>query len=122
MQGRVMSLKGKAGKKLDLPELFEELYRPDLIKKAVVVSQTNRKQAYGRSPRRALRPQRNRGDRGGSRTVPRLKNSSPGCEGATSRWRKKSTSAELEEGIFREVKQERKAESDAIRDRSHRKT
>jgi len=65
MQGRVNESEGKAGKKLDLPELFEELYRPDLIKKAVVVSQTNRKQAYGPQPRRALRPQRNRGDRGG---------------------------------------------------------
>jgi len=47
MKGRLMSLKGKARKNIDLPELFDELYRPDLIKKAVVVSQANRRQAYG---------------------------------------------------------------------------
>jgi large subunit ribosomal protein L4e len=47
MEGRVLSLKGKTKKKVALPELFEESYRPDLIKKAVVVSQANRRQAYG---------------------------------------------------------------------------
>ena len=77
MQGRVMSLKGKAGKKLDLPELFEELYRPDLIKKAVVVSQTNRKQAYGPQPSAGLKTSAESWGSGrGVAQVPRLKNSS----------------------------------------------
>ena len=45
MKGQVLSLKGKKKKQVDLPALFEEFYRPDLIKRAVVVSQANRRQA-----------------------------------------------------------------------------
>jgi len=77
MKGRVMSLKGKAGKKIDLPELFEELYRPDLIKKAVVVSQANRRQAHGSQPTAGIKTSaKSWGSGRGVAQVPRLQNSS----------------------------------------------
>jgi large subunit ribosomal protein L4e len=77
MKGRLMSLKGKARKNIDLPELFDELYRPDLIKKAVVVSQANRRQAYGPQPTAGLKTSAESWGSGrGVAQVPRLKNSS----------------------------------------------
>jgi large subunit ribosomal protein L4e len=77
MKGRVLSLKGKTRKKVDLPEIFEELYRPDLIKKAVVVSQANRRQAYGPQPTAGLKTSAaSWGSGRGVAQVPRLKNSS----------------------------------------------
>jgi large subunit ribosomal protein L4e len=77
MEGRVMSLTGKAGKKIDLPELFDELYRPDLIRKAVVASQANRRQAYGPEPSAGIKTSAESWGSGrGVAQVPRLKNSS----------------------------------------------
>jgi large subunit ribosomal protein L4e len=77
MKGRVLSLKGKTRKRVDLPELFEEFYRPDLIKKAVVVSQANRRQSYGPQPTAGLKTSAaSWGSGRGVAQVPRLKNSS----------------------------------------------
>jgi large subunit ribosomal protein L4e len=77
MEGRVLSLKGKKKKKVDLPELFEEPYRPDLIKKAVVVSQANRRQAYGPERTAGIKTSADSWGSGrGVAQVPRLKNSS----------------------------------------------
>jgi large subunit ribosomal protein L4e len=77
MKGRVLSLKGKTRKKIDLPELFEEFYRPDLIKKAVVASQANRRQAYGSQPTAGIKTSAESWGSGrGVAQVPRLKNSS----------------------------------------------
>jgi large subunit ribosomal protein L4e len=77
MEGRVLSLKGKTKKKVALPELFEESYRPDLIKKAVVVSQANRRQAYGPQRTAGLKTSADSWGSGrGVAQVPRLKNSS----------------------------------------------
>lgn len=49
MKSKVIDLKGKAKKDITLPEVFSEPYRPDLIKKAVLVAQANRRQPYGPS-------------------------------------------------------------------------
>jgi large subunit ribosomal protein L4e len=77
MKGRVMSLKGKVRKKIDLPKLFDEFYRPDLIKKAVVVSQANRRQAYGPEATAGIKTSAESWGSGrGVAQVPRLKNSS----------------------------------------------
>lgn len=47
MQATIRNLDGSEGDTLDLPEVFETVYRPDLIKRAVLAAQANRKQAYG---------------------------------------------------------------------------
>ncbi|MDI6903382.1 MAG: 50S ribosomal protein L4 [Methanocellales archaeon] len=47
MKARVMGLSGKVKGKIELPKIFEEAYRPDLIKRAVLAAQANRLQSYG---------------------------------------------------------------------------
>jgi len=77
MKARVLSLKGKMKTKVDLPEVFDEAYRPDLIKKAVVVAQANRRQSYGAQPTAGIKTSAESWGSGrGVAQVPRLKNSS----------------------------------------------
>jgi large subunit ribosomal protein L4e len=47
MQATVRDLDGDDAGSIDLPEVFETPLRPDLIKRAVVAAQANRKQDYG---------------------------------------------------------------------------
>jgi large subunit ribosomal protein L4e len=47
MQATVRDLNGDDAGTVDLPEVFETHFRPDLIQRAVVAAQANRKQAYG---------------------------------------------------------------------------
>lgn len=49
MKVNVYSLNGKPTKKISLPDIFKERYRPDIIQRAVVASQTARKQVWGTS-------------------------------------------------------------------------
>jgi large subunit ribosomal protein L4e len=47
MKANVIDLSGNIVGQVDLPSVFEEDYRPDLIKRAVLASQANRLQPYG---------------------------------------------------------------------------
>ncbi|WP_327052990.1 50S ribosomal protein L4 [Halomicrococcus gelatinilyticus] len=47
MQATIRDLDGEDAGTLDLPDTFETTVRPDLIKRAVLASQANRKQDYG---------------------------------------------------------------------------
>jgi len=47
MKVNVYSLKGKPLKKIELPGVFESEVRPDIIKRAVVAAQSNRRQPWG---------------------------------------------------------------------------
>ncbi|WP_257298617.1 50S ribosomal protein L4 [Haloarchaeobius sp. FL176] len=47
MQATIYDLDGEETGTLDLPEVFESRYRPDLIRRAVRAAQANRKQEYG---------------------------------------------------------------------------
>lgn len=77
MKAHVLSLKGKTKTKVDLPEIFEEAHRPDLIRKAVVVAQANRRQPYGAQPTAGIKTSADSWGSGrGVAQVPRLKNSS----------------------------------------------
>ena len=55
MKATIRDLNGDDAGTLDLPEVFETAYRPDLIERAVVAAQANRKQAYGADPYAGLR-------------------------------------------------------------------
>jgi large subunit ribosomal protein L4e len=50
MKATLFNLKGTKEGTVDLPPAFDTPYRPDLIQKAVVASQANRKQPYGSDP------------------------------------------------------------------------
>jgi large subunit ribosomal protein L4e len=47
MKANVMDLSGNAGRQIELPLVFDEEYRPDIIKRAVLAAQANRLQPYG---------------------------------------------------------------------------
>jgi large subunit ribosomal protein L4e len=55
MSATIYDLDGDESDSLDLPEVFETQYRPDLIKRAVGVAQANAKQDYGADPHAGLR-------------------------------------------------------------------
>ena len=44
---KIIDLSGNAKGDVELPDVFNEVYRPDLIKKAVLAAQANRLQPYG---------------------------------------------------------------------------
>jgi large subunit ribosomal protein L4e len=72
MQATVRDLNGEDAGTVDLPEIFETAYRPDLIKRAVLAAQANRKQAYGADPYAGLRtPAESFGSGRGMAHVPR---------------------------------------------------
>ncbi|MEJ4305542.1 50S ribosomal protein L4, partial [Enterococcus faecium] len=47
---KVYSLEGEVTEEIELPEIFQEEFRPDLIKRAVISSQTARIQPWGPNP------------------------------------------------------------------------
>ena len=50
MKATTIDLDGTETGEIDLPEVFETTYRPDLIKRAVLAAQANREQDYGTDP------------------------------------------------------------------------
>lgn len=55
MKADVLSIKGEKVKTIELPEQFDEAIRPDVIKRAVVVIQANKRQPYGANTRAGKR-------------------------------------------------------------------
>lgn len=54
-QVKVYGLDGKVKGSVDLPEVFDTQYRPDIIRRAVKASRANRRQAYGPAPMAGMR-------------------------------------------------------------------
>jgi len=50
MKAELFNIEGKKIKSIDLPSQFDTPYRPELIKRAVLVVQKNRRQPYGADP------------------------------------------------------------------------
>jgi len=55
MKVDILNLEGKSIGKIDLPEVFNEQFRPDLIKRAVLALQSQRRQPYGADKLAGLR-------------------------------------------------------------------
>ena len=73
---KVYSLEGEVVEEIELPEIFMEVFRPDLIKRAVISSQTARIQAWGTDPRAGKRTTaKSFGSGRGAAMVPRVKGS-----------------------------------------------
>ncbi|WP_135363724.1 50S ribosomal protein L4 [Halosimplex halophilum] len=72
METTVRDLDGDDDGSLELPEVFETAYRPDLIRRAVNAAQANRKQDYGSDDYAGLRtPAESQGSGRGMAHVPR---------------------------------------------------
>ena len=50
MKANVYSMEGEVKEEIELPAIFNEEYRPDLIKRAVISAQTARVQPWGNDP------------------------------------------------------------------------
>ncbi|AEG18484.1 MAG: 50S ribosomal protein L4 [Methanobacterium paludis] len=73
---KVYSLEGEVIEEIELPEIFMEEFRPDLIKRAVISSQTARIQPWGANPRAGMRTTaKSLGSGRGAAMVPRVKGS-----------------------------------------------
>lgn len=55
MKANIFNLEGKKVKEIELPVQFSEEYRPDLIKRAVLAIQANKRQSYGAFPKAGQR-------------------------------------------------------------------
>ena len=55
MKANVLSIQGKPVGKINLPDIFNERFRPDLIKRTVLALQSHRRQPYGTDPLAGLR-------------------------------------------------------------------
>ncbi|MEF8779558.1 MAG: 50S ribosomal protein L4 [Haloferacaceae archaeon] len=72
MEATVRDLNGDDAGTIELPDVFETPYRPDLIRRAVVAAQANRKQAYGADELAGMRtPAESPGSGRGMAHVPR---------------------------------------------------
>ncbi len=72
MQVPVRTTEGETDGEIELPAVFETEYRPDLIRKAVLAAQANRKQDYGSDEYAGLRtPAESFGSGRGQAHVPR---------------------------------------------------
>lgn len=75
MKVQVISTEGKALHEIDLPEVFESEYRPDLIKRAVLGQQSLRYQPHGTDPWAGFRTSAESWGSGrGVAQLPRIKN------------------------------------------------
>jgi large subunit ribosomal protein L4e len=74
-KAQIIDLTGTPKGEIDLPDVFDEIYRPDLIKKAVLSAQANRLQVYGPTPYAGMQTSAdNWGPGRGMARVPRIKN------------------------------------------------
>lgn len=55
MKVDVLSIRGKPIEKIDTPDVFNEQFRPDLIKRTILALQSHRRQPYGTDPMAGLR-------------------------------------------------------------------
>jgi len=77
MKAKVLSLNGDVVEEIELPEVFEEPFRPDIIRKAVHSIQSHRRQPYGPNPLSGIDyAAENWGPGHGYARVPRLKTGS----------------------------------------------
>jgi large subunit ribosomal protein L4e len=74
MKAKVLSVDGKKKKEIKLPSVFEEEFRPDIIRKAVHSIQSHRRQPYGVNPLSGINySAENWGPGRGVARLPRLK-------------------------------------------------
>lgn len=132
VKSNVLSLSGSPVREIELPAVFSETYRPDLIKKAVLAAQANRRQPYGVTRYAGMRTSaRSLGSGRGLAQIPRLVNSSHAARVPQAKGGRKAHPPKVEKDWSEKVnKKERRlairsaiaatANPDIIRARGHR--
>jgi len=109
MKAQVKSLDGGVAKSIDLPEIFSEAYRPDLIKKAVMALQSTRRQPHGTDPYAGLRSSAvGWGSGRGSSHVPRIKNGSRAAKVPQAKGGREAHPPKVDKVLIKDINQKEK--------------
>jgi len=129
METTVHDTDGENAGTVSLPEVFETPYRPDLIRRAVLAAQANRKQDYGADPFAGMRtPAESPGSGRGMAHVPRSNNQGRRVPQAVKGRRAHPPKAEKDHGLDINDKERKQAvrsavaatgEADLVAERGH---
>ncbi len=109
MKAEVKSLDGGVSKNIDLPEIFSEEYRPDLIRKAVLALQSTRRQPHGTDPFAGIRSSAvGWGSGRGSSHVPRIKNGSRAAKVPQAKGGREAHPPKVAKVLVKEINQKEK--------------
>jgi len=109
MKVQVKSLDGGVSKSIDLPEIFSEDYRPDLIRKAVMALQSRRRQPHGTDPFAGIRSSAvGWGSGRGSSHVPRIKNGSRAAKVPQAKGGREAHPPKVAKVLVKEINQKEK--------------
>ena len=115
METTVVDLDGDDVEDIDLPEVFETAYRPDLVRRAVQAAQANRKQDYGSDDYAGMRtPAESQGSGRGMAHVPRENGTARRVPQAVSGRRAHPPKAEKDRGLDINTKERKLAVRSAI--------
>jgi len=109
MKAQVKTLEGGVAKDIELPALFTEEYRPDLIKKAVMALQSTRRQPHGTDPFAGIRSSAvGWGSGRGSSHVPRIKNGSRAAKVPQAKGGREAHPPKVAKVLVKEINQKEK--------------
>jgi large subunit ribosomal protein L4e len=109
MKAQVKKLDGGVTKSIELPEIFSEEYRPDLIKKAVMALQSTRRQPHGSYAFAGICSSAvGWGSGRGSSHVPRLKNGSRAAKVPQAKGGREAHPPKVEKVLIKEINQKEK--------------
>ncbi|HOB07056.1 MAG TPA: 50S ribosomal protein L4 [Methanoculleus sp.] len=122
MKAQVRTLTGEFAHEIDLPEVFGEDYRPDLIKRAVIALQSTRFQPHGTNPYAGIRTSAESWGSGrGVAQIPRIKNGSRAARVPQATGGRAAHPPKVEKVLIRQInrKEKRKALRSAIAASTH---
>jgi large subunit ribosomal protein L4e len=109
MKAQVKTLDGGVTRDIELPEIFSEAYRPDLIKKAVMALQSTRRQPHGSHPFAGIRSSAvGWGSGRGSSHVPRIKNGSRAAKVPQAKGGREAHPPKVAKILIKEINQKEK--------------
>ena len=117
MKAQVLTLTGTVAHEIELPPVFSSVYRPDLIKKAVIAQQSRRYQPHGAYVYAGITASAvGWGSGRGVSHVPRLKNSSRAAKVPQAKGGREAHPPKVEKVLVRSInqKEKRKALNSAI--------
>ena len=109
MKAQVKTLDGGVTRDIELPAIFSEEYRPDLIKKAVMALQSRRRQPHGTDPFAGIRSSAvGWGSGRGSSHVPRIKNGSRAAKVPQAKGGREAHPPKVAKVLVKEINQKEK--------------
>ena len=132
MKAQVLQLDGAVSREITLPAVFNEEYRPDLIRKAVISQQSERRQPHGTDPYAGIRSSAvGWGSGRGMSHVPRLKNGSRAAKVPQAKGGREAHPPKTEKILVRYINKKEKAKAlrsaisattneDLVKERGHR--